>query len=245
MVRTSMGMQCGGSVRRAAHGVARAGLAMMIAAAGCRTAGQPTGAGAGTVAPQGATGVTPAEQARMEIARPRYTAAGVQFTSGMIGHHAQAIVMSDWAPSHGASAAVQSIAQRIIVSQTDEIKFMQDWLRARNQVVPPTDPRGYAMPGMSGPMLMPGMLTPVQMTELDHARGADFDRLFLRDMIMHHRGAIGMVAQLMDSGEGAGEDDALLTYATNVAADQAAEIGRMEHMLSAVATDSGGAAPAR
>jgi uncharacterized protein (DUF305 family) len=160
----------------------------------------------------------------------------VQFTSGMIGHHAQAILMSQWAPTHGASPAVQSLAQRIIVSQTDEIKFMQDWLRARKQVVPPSDPRGYVMPGMAGggPMLMPGMLTPEQMAALDRSRGAEFDRLFLADMIMHHRGAIGMVQQLTSSGEGGGEDDALMTYAANVAADQAAEIGRMGRMLSAL-----------
>lgn len=221
----------------------RAGLAMLILRVACRSAGRQTEAG--SVAPQGATGVTPAEQARIEIAHPRYTAAGVQFTSGMIGHHAQAIVMAGWAPSHGASPVVRSLAERIMVSQTDEIKFMQDWLRAREQVVPPTDPRGYVMPGMAGPMLMPGMLTPEQMTALDQSRGVEFDRLFLTDMITHHRGAIDMVHQLMATGQGEGEDDALVTYATNVAADQAAEIGRMGRMLMAMGADTSGAARAR
>jgi uncharacterized protein (DUF305 family) len=231
---------------------ATAGLVAVIAfGAGCRTSGQPEPAGgvapqgATGVIPQGATGVTPAEQARAEIAHPRYTAAGVQFTSGMIGHHAQAILMSQWAPTHGTSPAIQSLADRIIVSQTDEIKFMQDWLRARKQVVPPSDPRGYVMPGMTGPMLMPGMLTPEQMAALDRSRGAEFDRLFLGDMIVHHQGAIGMVQQLTSSGEGGGEDDALMTYAANVAADQAAEIGRMARMLNAMRADSGGRGPAR
>jgi uncharacterized protein (DUF305 family) len=221
----------------------RAGLAMLILGVACRSAGRQTEAG--SVAPQGATGVTPAEQARIEIAHPRYTAAGVQFTSGMIGHHAQAIVMAGWAPSHGASPVVRSLAERIMVSQTDEIKFMQDWLRAREQVVPPTDPRGYVMPGVAGPMLMPGMLTPEQMTALDQSRGVEFDRLFLTDMITHHRGAIDMVHQLMATGQGEGEDDALVTYATNVAADQAAEIGRMGRMLMAMGADTSGAARAR
>jgi uncharacterized protein (DUF305 family) len=227
------------------YGIMRAGLvlAVVVAAAACRTAGQPEPAGG--VAPQGATGVTPAERAREEIAHPRYTAAGVEFTSSMIGHHAQAILMSQWAPTHGASPAIQSLAERIIVSQTDEIKFMQDWLRARKQVVPPSDPRGYVMPGMTGPMLMPGMLTPEQMTALDQARGAEFDRLFLGDMIVHHRGAIGMVQQLTSSGEGGGEDDDLMTYAANVAADQAAEIGRMARMLNAMRADSSARGPAR
>jgi uncharacterized protein (DUF305 family) len=150
----------------------------------------------------------------------------------MIGHHAQALVMAAWAPSHGASPALQALAERIAVSQTDEIKFMQGWLLKRHQPVPPTDPRGYTMPGMDHPMLMPGMLTPAQMAELDAARGAQFERLFLTDMIMHHRGAIEMVHQLTAAGQE--EDDALVMYATNVEADQSAEIGRMQRMLSAM-----------
>jgi uncharacterized protein (DUF305 family) len=231
----TMGMHTCGIMR------ARLALVTVLVAIACRTSGQPEPAGG--VAPEGATGVTPAQQARDEIAHPKFTAAGVQFTSGMIAHHAQAIAMSDWAPTHGASPAIQSLAQRIIVSQTDEIKFMQDWLRARNQVVPPADPRGYAMPGMSGPMLMPGMLTPEQMAALDRARGGEFDRLFLADMIMHHRGAIAMVHQLVESSQAGDEDDALMAYVANVAADQAAEVGRMARMLNGMGADSVGRGP--
>ncbi len=31
----------------------------------------------------------------------------VEFMSGMIGHHSQAIVMAKWAPTHGASPSLQ------------------------------------------------------------------------------------------------------------------------------------------
>ncbi len=189
-----------------------------LAIAACRSGGPQA---------QGATGVTPAQEARDELQHPRFTAAGVQFASGMISHHAQAIVMAGWAPTHDASPAVRDLCKRIAVSQTDEITFMQNWLRVRHQTVPPAD----TMPGMpmSG-MLMPGMLTAEQLAELDRARGPGFDRLFLTDMIQHHRGAIEMVHQLESSGQG--EDDALMIYATNVEADQSAEIGRMQRMLA-------------
>jgi uncharacterized protein (DUF305 family) len=200
----------------------------------CRSPGQqPSG---NPVQPQGATGITPAEKARAELEHPRFTTAGVRFMSGMIGHHAQAIVMAGWAPSHGASPAVQALAERITVSQTDEIKFMQDWLRDRHQAIPETDPRGYAVPGMDQPMLMPGMLTPAQIARLDSARGATFDHVFLTDMIMHHAGAIDMVHQLNATGEE--QDDALSMYATNVEADQSAEIARMQRMLAALPLDT-------
>ncbi len=197
---------------------------------------------ANPVQPQGATEITPAEKARAELEHPRFTAAGVHFISGMIGHHTQAIVMAGWAASHSASPAVQALAERIAVSQTDEIKFMQDWLKDRRQTVPPSDPRGYAIPGTGQPMLMPGMLTSPQMAQLDSAHGAKFDHLFLTDMIAHHTGAIDMVHRLNASGEQ--QDDALSMYATNVEADQSAEIARMQRMLEAMALDTAAGRPA-
>jgi uncharacterized protein (DUF305 family) len=184
----------------------------------------------GRVTPQGAAGMTPAQQAAMNGGVPAYTAADVHFMSSMISHHAQALTMAAWAPTHGASAAVRTLCERITVSQTDEIKYMQGWLSDRHLPVPTPDPRGMTMPGSDQPMLMPGMLTPEQMSELDHARGAEFDRLFLTDMIAHHRGALEMVHELMTSA-GAAQDAALFAYATDVQAGQAAEIGRMQRLL--------------
>jgi uncharacterized protein (DUF305 family) len=222
---------------RPAHTPVRAALLALAASltlAASRSAAQQA------VEPQGASGMTPAERARLEIEHPTYTPAGVQFMSGMIGHHAQALAMTAWCPTHGASAALVALCGRITVSQADEIRFMQGWLRDRHLPVPPIDPRGYTMPGMDHPMLMPGMLTPEQMSELDRARGPLFGRLFLTDMIGHHEGALDMVHQLMTS-TGQTEGDALVMYANNVAADQSAEIGRMQRMLAAMPRD--GSAP--
>src|SRR6267378_4000951 len=130
-------------------------------------------------------------------ARRNYTEADVDFLAGMIGHHAQAIQMAGWAPSHGANASVRVLCERIVVAQNDEIVFAQRWLREHGEYVPPADPRGHVMQGMDQPMLMPGMLTPEQMSQLDAARGPEFDRLFLTFMIQHHQGAITMVGQLL------------------------------------------------
>jgi uncharacterized protein (DUF305 family) len=150
----------------------------------------------------------------------------------MISHHAQAVVMAGWAPSHGASGAVRTLCERIVVGQRDEIASMQRWLRERHQPAPDADPRGYTMPGMDRPMLMPGMLTPEQMAQLDGARGPEFDRLFLKLMIQHHQGAITMVRQLLDT-PGAARDGLLFQVASDVNADQLTEIDRMNRMLNA------------
>ena len=165
--------------------------------------------------------------------RPPYTAEDVQFMSGMIAHHAQAVLMASWAPTHGANQALRAMCERIVVGQGDEIVLMQRWLRDRHEPVPPADPRGHVMPGMDQPMLMPGMLTPAQMAQLDSARGPTFDRLFLTYMIQHHQGAILMVNQLFGS-PGGGEEEIVFRFASDVYADQTTEIDRMSRMLLAL-----------
>ena len=173
--------------------------------------------------------------ARADSVRHPYTDADVHFMSGMIGHHAQAIVMANWAPTHGASASVQRLADRIINAQKDEIVTMQRWLGDRLKPVPEADPAGMkmTMDGVEHVMLMPGMLTEAQMKQLDQARGPEFDRLFLQFMIQHHRGAVSMVKDLFDT-YGAGQDETVFKFASDVNVDQSTEIDRMEKMLVAL-----------
>ncbi len=78
---------------------------------------------------------------------------------------------------------------------------------------------------------MPGMLTDAQLRQLEQARGAEFDRLFLRYMIQHHRGAVAMVRELFDT-HGAGQDETVFRFATDVNVDQTTEIARMQRMLA-------------
>jgi uncharacterized protein (DUF305 family) len=165
---------------------------------------------------------------------PRYpfTAADVQFITGMISHHAQAIVMAKWAPTHGASNSVRILCERIINAQTDEIALMQMWLRDRHQPVPEAKPlpMKMMMNGVEHEMMMPGMLTDEQLKQLDAARGNEFDHLFLRFMIQHHNGAVAMVTQLFAT-PGAGQDDTVFKMANDIQADQTTEINRMTRML--------------
>ena len=162
-----------------------------------------------------------------------FTAADVQFMAGMIGHHAQAVLIAGWAPSHAASAAVRALCERIVVGQRDEIALMQRWLEERHEPVPVVDPAHFTMPGMDPSMLMPGMLTAEQLAQLDRARGTEFDRLFLTFMIQHHQGAITMVNQLFGS-HGGGEQETVFRFASDVFADQSTEIDRMTRMLDAL-----------
>src|SRR5918995_106217 len=180
-----------------------------------------------------------------------HTEADIRFMSDMIGHHSQALVMAEWAPSHGASRAVSTLAERIASGQQDEIALMQQWLRDRQQAVAQPSSRA---PGSSTDtashsagqghqhgghdMLMPGMLTQAQLNELNRARGREFDRLFLQYMIQHHHGALTMVDRLFAT-PGAARDEATFKLANDVSADQSSEIARMERMLAELATAGG------
>ena len=163
------------------------------------------------------------------------SAADVHFMSGMIPHHAQAVLIAGWAPSHAARNDVRILCERIVVAQQDEIRLMQYWLREHGEPVPDAKAMHMTMNmnGMQHDMLMPGMLTDEQLAALDKARGADFDRLFLAAMIAHHQGAITMVDALF-AAPGAANDDMVYRFASDVYADQSTEVERMTKMLASV-----------
>src|SRR6266511_1911537 len=161
-----------------------------------------------------------------------YSDADVDFMAGMIPHHAQAVIMAGWAPTHGARKDVAILCERIVVGQRDEIALMQQWLRERGLPVPDATSTRHKMKmnGMEHEMLMPGMLTDEEMAALDRTRGPEFDRLFLLGMIKHHQGAIDMVDVLFKA-YGAAQDETVFKFASDVYADQSTEIDRMTEML--------------
>jgi len=174
--------------------------------------------------------------ARQDSARAAFTAADVRFMTGMIAHHAQALVLSSLAPTHGASEPVRTLAARISNAQRDEIATMERWLRERDQPVPSIEIDGTALQ-VDGRSVhgrdMAGILTQAQIDKLDAARGTDFDRLFLTYMIEHHRGAVTMVDTLFGA-EGAAQDGAAFRLASDINVDQNTEIDRMRRMLRAL-----------
>jgi uncharacterized protein (DUF305 family) len=208
--------------------VATGGLLALIAAVACHSALAQAPAAAPT-----------------DSARPLYGAADVRFMQGMISHHAQALAMVALIPDHTTRQDMRLLGKRIEISQRDEIGLMQHWLEDRHQEVPTVDAHHMAsMPGMQMPggMLMPGMLTPEQMDQLAKASGPQFDRLFLEGMIRHHQGALTMVSQLFGTN-GAGQEAEAFRFASDVDADQRAEIRRMQAMLDAMTTEARGQKP--
>ncbi|HEU4649100.1 MAG TPA: DUF305 domain-containing protein [Gemmatimonadales bacterium] len=208
-------------------------LALVLAVAQL-AAQQPTAADshAGARAPGGSQAASPANPA----AKPGYTKADVEFMQHMIGHHAQALAMTAMVPDRTTNEAMHHLAQRIEVSQRDEIALMRHWLEARGQVAPdPANaPEHHAMGHGATVMLMPGMLTSAELSRLAAAKGAEFDRMFLEFMIRHHEGALTMVASLFAT-PGAGQEAEVFRFASDVDTDQRAEIARMRTLLNTMA----------
>jgi uncharacterized protein (DUF305 family) len=205
--------------------VAPLGLVVALATASCQTASPDEHPPIVQPGAPGQPSRTIPASAATDQSRIRYTAADVRFMQGMIGHHAQAIEMTALVPSRTTREAMKLLAQRIEVSQRDEIAMMRGWLRARGQSVPDVHASHH-----DGGALMPGMLTPVEMAQLAAASGPAFDRLFLESMIKHHDGALVMVQDLFAT-PGAGQDPEIFAFASDVDADQRMEIARMSALL--------------
>jgi uncharacterized protein (DUF305 family) len=168
----------------------------------------------------------------VDLSKVQFTLADVKFMQDMIHHHAQALDMTALIESRTSLDRMKLLGQRLEISQSDEIRMMQRWLGQRAQQAP--DIHAHHMPGAA---LMPGMLTPEEMDRLAAAHGAEFDRLWLQSMIRHHDGALTMVDALFAT-PGAGQESEVFAFASDVVADQKAEIDRMEVMLEELQSET-------
>ena len=93
--------------------------------------------------------------------------ADVRFSTDMIPHHRQAILMSTMAASRANTAQVKKLAAQIKAAQTPEIRTMSGWLEGW----------GVPVPGTMGSMSMgsTGGMSPREMTALGRATGPSFD----------------------------------------------------------------------
>jgi uncharacterized protein (DUF305 family) len=155
--------------------------------------------------------------------------ADVEFAQAMIPHHRQAVEMADLAPARAQSPQVKELAAQIERAQDPEIKTMSGWLRSWGEEVPEdmTGDPGMDHGGMDMGEDMPGMMSGEQIAELEAAKGAAFDRMFMEMMIEHHEGAIEMAT----TEQRAGKNTAAKKLAATIEKTQTAEIARMQQLL--------------
>jgi uncharacterized protein (DUF305 family) len=181
--------------------------------------------------PPGQPGRIISAEEASDLASIEYSRGDIMFLQGMISHHAQAKEMSELADERTNNDAVLALADRIFLSQDDEIAMMQGWLEERGFDVPAADAHHA-----EGFMLMPGMLTDEDFAALRDASGPEFDRLYLEHMIEHHLGALEMVENLLDQ-RGSAQDPVLYQFTSDVTSDQTSEIERMDLLLASFSDD--------
>lgn len=164
---------------------------------------------------------------------PARNDADVTFAQGMIPHHQQAVEMSDMLlGKQGIDPAVMTLANEIKAAQGPEIEEMRGWLSDWNVPTPSSEmPDMSEMPGhdMSS-MGGGGMMSEQDMAALQNAQGAAASKLFLTQMIEHHKGAIAMARTEVDSGQ----FPAATEMARTIIASQQQEIDNMESMLASM-----------
>lgn len=192
--------------------ISAAALAAVMALAGCSTPGTSGGSSSMPGMDHSTMGSSAAPAAA------DHNGSDTMFVQGMIPHHAQAVEMSDIIlKKQGVDARITALATKIKAAQAPEIEKMTGWLKAWNE--PTQAPGGHSMTGM---------MSGEDLTQLDAAEGTEAAKLFLRQMIAHHEGAVEMANAEVRSGNNA----EAIQLAKDIAASQTDEIQEMKELLA-------------
>ena len=176
---------------------------------------------------------------RPSLPAPEITADDVDFVRHMIVHHGQALQMTGLVEDRSEREDVPLFAERIHLSQEDEIRLMEEWLQTHRLAVLRIDDEGGGH-GAHAVRDMPGMISDEELAQLQAATGEEFDRLFLRLMYAHHDGALTMVEELREGEQGT--DPILWGLVTDIDSDQRIEMDRILQMQEQMGAGDRGAA---
>ena len=153
--------------------------------------------------------------------------ADVNFLTGMIPHHMQALMMVDLAAGKPQSPEFAQLLADVQAAQAPEIDQMSGWLQEWGEPVPEMMMDHGQAGDMDAGDGMEGMLTGAEMTALAATEGDAFERAWLHAMVKHHRGAVKMAeAQLAN-----GQHEGTLALAQAIVESQSAEIAYMRELL--------------
>jgi uncharacterized protein (DUF305 family) len=206
-------------------------LAGVIAVAGCggNSGGGHPHSSASSSAMGSMPGMDSASPSMGPAATGPHNQADVDFATAMIPHHGQAVTMADLALSKATNSQVKQLATSIKKAQNPEIVAMSGWLADWKQPVPDPTSTAGSMPGMnmgSGQ----GMMSAEDMTKLDNASGAAFDKLWLQMMISHHQGAVDMAK----TEQAKGQNPDAKKLAGSIITSQTSEIITMKTLLTSL-----------
>lgn len=147
------------------------------------------------------------------------SAGDVAFLENIVVHHQQGLELAAMVRGQSADPELAVLADRIAAQQRMELQGCQA------QLLQWEAPGGR--PGQDHPDDIPGMLDMDTMDTLRSLRGPQFDNLWLRSMIAHHRGAITLAQNEIEHGE----SPEAISIAHSLLPFQQAEINQMNRLL--------------
>ncbi|MEY3483934.1 MAG: hypothetical protein RLZZ218_769 [Actinomycetota bacterium] len=120
--------------------------------------------------------------------------------------------MSELAKANTTNPKVLAIAEQISREQSSEIEQMTPWLEGK---------------AVDYNMLMEGMLTDSLLEDLANAKDAEFDKLYVKLMLIHHDGAISMATVGADT-----PDSELVELSKEIIRMQTLEIEALREILN-------------
>lgn len=174
----------------------------------------------------------------VEISATEHNDADVEFATAMIPHHAQALSMADMTMKRDLNPEVADLVEEIRAAQGPEIETMTDWLTDWDEEIPETmrdhvnsghgdSNADEQMEGMDQTDDMPGMMSAEDMTALEKASDAEFQRMWLEMMVEHHKGAV----QMAETEKAEGQYEPAVKLAEQIISSQEEEIQEMEQLL--------------
>jgi uncharacterized protein (DUF305 family) len=136
----------------------------------------------------------------------------INFMEMMIEHHHMATEMGAMCQEKATHEELRKMCNDIVTSQEEEITTMQNWLQL-----------WYGLNFMP----MPNPTMEMQMQRLSSLEGRDFEIHFMESMVMHHRQAVAMGAEIAVR---AFHRD-LKAMGRNIVRTQSIEIEKMERWL--------------
>ncbi len=145
--------------------------------------------------------------------------ADIDFARDLAPHHEQAVVAAELAQERASDPEVRHLAERIAAAQEPETNQLLAMLRMWGEDVTPG--------GDSGEHEHSHLMTEETFQQLHDTTGTEFDTLWLRTMIEHHRGAVEIAEAQLDDGS-----DTLATmYAEKIVDRQTRQITEMRELL--------------
>lgn len=147
------------------------------------------------------------------------------FLDMMTTHHKDGIKMAQLATERAESKEVKSMAQKILRDQKNELKQMQEWRQGKYSSAPKSK-----------------QITPkVDMSQLEEAKGADFDKNFAKMMAKHHEEGIKIAEEAIPMLE----NNQIKQFAQNTTKNQTIEMKQLKDLFSSLQkkTSTGTGAP--